>query len=186
MIGEVNEVIIDCCDLILVDFMVVDEFCVGEVDGSIIVVVECLGCVGLEYFFDGGEIFGFDVIVEGLMEDCYIVIICVIDLEDCQVECVLIVENDNLIVILQVEELSFNLEMMLNLVGVEIVIYIVDNIIVVVMSGDGLQLVDLIDFVNFMLIIMLMFLVEGFNFDEVLSIVYVNGILVVVVFNDDM
>ncbi|MEL6658501.1 MAG: choice-of-anchor I family protein, partial [Bacteroidota bacterium] len=183
-IGAVNEAITDCCDLMLVDFTIVDESCAGEEDGSISVVAECNTCGDIEYSFDGGETFSDEATAEGLGEDCYTVVIRS-SLEDCEIERILIVENDNPTVIPQVEELSFSLETMFSLAGAEIVTYIADNTTAAVTSGDGLQLVDLSDPSNPSLITTLAPTAEGFSADEVSSTAYANGILAAAVPNDD-
>ncbi|MGH1437974.1 MAG: choice-of-anchor I family protein, partial [Lewinella sp.] len=182
--GTTNEDV-SCCDIVFDDFTIVDESCAGEGDGSITVTASCVSCDGILYSFDGGETFGTENTISGLVEDCYTVVIQAIGVEDCEVSRVLIVENDNPTVIPQIEELSFVREAMIELAGAEIVAYIPDNNTAAVTSGDGLQLVDLSDPTAPSLLTTITPTSLGFSSDEVSSTAYSNGILAAAVPNDD-
>ncbi|WP_367390569.1 choice-of-anchor I family protein [Lewinella sp. LCG006] len=183
-IGAANENI-PCCDITFDEFIIVDESCVGEGDGSITVMASCLTCDGILYSFDGGETFSTENTASGLAEDCYTVMIQAVGVDDCEVSRVLIVENDNPTVIPQIEELSFVREAMLELAGAEIVAYIPDNNTAAVTSGDGLQLVDLSDPSAPGLIMTIAPTSLGFSNDEVSSTAYSNGIIAAAVPNDN-
>ncbi|MEL6273816.1 MAG: choice-of-anchor I family protein, partial [Bacteroidota bacterium] len=184
-LGAPNEAITDCCDLAITSIVVIDETCAGDANGNIEIVAGCELCGDIEFSFDGGETFVDTNAVGNLAEDCYTVIVRSTLIPDCEVERIVIVENDNPTVIPQVEELSFELEVQFDLNGAEIVTYIADNTSAAVTSGDGLQLVDLSDPFSPSLITTLLPTAEGFNSDEVSSTAYANGILAAAVPNDD-